>query len=452
MGDIVQHPHGWAVVVVGVVVGVGGSRPAGAQGLIVQGEGAVNVGYTQTTQSEAVVDPTAQASDRPVSSSGSFLTELRPGILLQFGSPRLTWRAGYTFSAALSPGADQTISYSNQANLAAAAELTKFSLMTVSGSASQGGTSFLLSQQPADAGKPAIRAPGNPDLISASGVEAWSWQVSQRLVVQQTLNGSLSAPENDLHDRNSELTGTVALEYQWGRDNVGLEGRGSLAWLRPVQAEFPPYKTTTNDLLARWNHDFTPQWNAFARAGIEQLYMGTGNRPLALLPTGNAIVRYTAGRVVGAIDFTHGSATNLQVGSVSLTDQATGRGIFTIDQEKARVLSFSAGFLHNEPLGEARISAGTGNAVQADAGFTTMLTKHSVATVRYSLAYQFDQDGGVGPTLIHIFLVGVIARYSNTTKDIRPVPTRGDRVDGTDGQGFLPGDASSLPDDAEKNR
>src|SRR5882724_7486057 len=107
MGDIVQHPRGWAVVVVGMVVSVG--RPAGAQGLIVQGEGAVNVGYTQTTQSEAVIDPTAQASDRPVSSTGSFLTELRPSILLQFGSPRLTWRAGYTFSAAFSPGASQSV-------------------------------------------------------------------------------------------------------------------------------------------------------------------------------------------------------------------------------------------------------------------------------------------------------------------------------------------------------
>jgi len=448
MRDIVQHACQAVVVVVVGVVG----RPAGAQGLIVQGEGAVNVGYTQTTQAAAAIDPTAQASDQPVTSTGSFLTELRPSILLQFGSPRLTWRAGYTFSAALSPGAGQSVAYSNQANLAAAAELSKFSLMTVSGSAAQGGTSFLLSQQPAETGQPAIRAPGNPALVSASATEALSWQASERWMVQQTIIGSLSAPENDLHDRNSQLAGTLALDHQWGRDNVGLEARASVAWLRPLQAELKPYKSTTNDLLGRWNHDFTPRWNAFARAGIEQLYMGTGNRPLALLPTGSAIVRYSAGRVVGGLDFTHGSATNLQVGSVSLADQVTGRGIFTIDPEKARVLSFSAGFLHNEPIGEARIAAGTGNAVQGDAGFTTMLTKNSVATVRYSLAYQFGQDGGVGSSLIHVFLVGVIARYSNTSKVIRPVPTRGDRVDGSDGQGFLPSDPSRIPDDAEKTR
>ncbi len=448
MRDIVQDACRAVVVVAVVVVG----RPAGAQGLIVQGEGAVNVGFTQTTQSAAVIDPTAQASDQPVSSASSFLTELRPGILLQFGSPRLTWRVNYAFSAALSPDSSTSVAYSNQANLSAAAELTKFSMMTVSGSAAQGGTSFLLSQQPAEAGKPAIRAPGNPDLVSASATEALSWQVSQIFVVQQTLIGSLSAPENDLHDRSSELTGTLAIEHQWGRDAVGLEGRASVAWLRPQQADIPPYKTTTNDLLGRWNHDFTPQWNAFARVGIEQLYMGTGNRPLALLPTGNAIVRYSAGRLVTGVDFTHGSATNLQVGSVSLTDQATGHGIFTIDPQKARVLSFSAGFLHNEPIGEARIAAGTGNAVQGDVGFTTMLTKHSVLTARYSLAYQFGQDGGVGSTLIHTVLVGVIARYSNTSKVIRPVPTRGDRVDGSDGQGFLPSDPSRVPDDAEKTR
>jgi hypothetical protein len=123
---------------------------------------------------------------------------------------------------------------------------------------------------------------------------------------------------------------------------------------------------------------------------------------------------------------------------VSLTDSLTARGNVVLDTRKARVVSFSGGFLHNQPIGDlnALVAAGTGNAVQGDVGFTTSISTRILATARYSLAYQFGQGGGIAPTLVHIFLIGVTGSVKNTTQTVRPLPMHGRRVDGSDGVGF----------------
>ena len=241
MRAVVEYPRGWAAVVVVMVIGA--SRPAIAQSVQLQGDASANVGYTQVTRGTAQVDPTADAADRPASSTSQLFTELRPGISLQTGSPRVTWRAGYVFSGNLSLTGGPLATYANAANAAMAAELSQGSLLTVSAAASQGGTSFLLSQRAADAGQPELRAPGNPNLISGTLVESLSWQLLRHLAIQHTLIGSVSAPQDALDQRNSALTATLALESPQTRDVFGLEVHASVSWLRPLQAEQRPYKT-----------------------------------------------------------------------------------------------------------------------------------------------------------------------------------------------------------------
>jgi len=343
-----------------------------------------------------------------------------------------------------------TPSYSNQAVAALAAELTPLTTLTANTTIAQGGTGFLQSQAPPEMGRPEIRAPGNPDRISATLSEGLAWQAGRHLQVQHSLLGTLSMPQDDFAQRSAALTNTESIERLYERDTIGAEFRAGVSFLSPLRADLGRYASYTSALLARWNHDFSPRWNGLATAGVEQLYIDSGNRPLAFLPAGSATVLYSAQRGGGAIEFRHGTATNLQVGSVSLADELTARGVITIDERKSRVLGFSAGFLHNQPFSEAaaQAAAGTGNAIQVDAGLTTALANAVLLSVRYSLAYQYGQDSGlkqdsdsaqsgnVGPTLAHIFFVGVTASYSNTKQIKRPIPTRGQRVDGTDGQGF----------------
>ncbi|HEX2685580.1 MAG TPA: hypothetical protein VHN14_03140 [Kofleriaceae bacterium] len=435
MHAIAWHPRGFAAAVVVAIAIL--SRSAVAQSVEVKADATVNVGYNQTTRSTVEVDPDADKADVPSSSTSSLFTEIRPAITLQSGSPRLTWRAGYLFSGNVSlAGGSPT--FSNQANGALVAEMSQVTVLTMSAAVAQGGTSFQLSQRAASEGTPEIRAPGNPNTITASLSEAIAWQASRHLQVQHSLLATVSALQDDLGNETSAFTGTLSLERPFDRDVVGVQLRAGLSRLSPLRTDQSPYTSLSNAVLGRWNHDFTVRWNGFASAGIEQVFTDIGSRPLAFLPSGSAILRYAGEGAVGSLEFTHGTATNLAVGAVSLTDLLTARGIVTIDAFKSRALSFSAGFLHNEPIGEAAaaVAAATGNAVQGDGAFTTALTRRVLASLRYSVAYQFGQGGGVGPTLAHIFFLGVTGSVSNTNLVQRPFPKLGQRVDGGDSQGF----------------
>jgi hypothetical protein len=415
-----------------------GERPAAAQRTVVEADGAVNIGYTQVTRGTLQADPNAQAADVQDGSIGGFFTEVRPGIAIQTGSPRLTWRAGYQFSGNLSLSGEQLGSYSNQGNVSLGAELTKFTTLSFGAAVLQGGTSFLFAQRTADAGNPEIRAPDNANLVSASLAESLGWEAGRHLSVQQALVANASAPVNALDQRNSSAAASLSLDRVYALDSYGLEARAGIAWLRPLRADLAPYQTMTNSLSARYNRDFSPSWNGLVTAGIEQVYSNTGSQPLAFLPAGSASVRYSLYNAVAALDVSHGTAINLQVGSVSLADKVTARGIITLDPREYRALSFSAGVLHNEPIGEVDsvIAAGTGNAFQGDVGFTTAISRSILFSARYSVAYQFDQGANIPPTLAHIALVGVTAVYKNTERATRPVPKRGRRLDGTDAEGF----------------
>jgi hypothetical protein len=450
MRVLVQQPTRWAIAVALAIAAA--ESPAAAQRVIYTADGTINVGYTQVTQEQFEADPMAEPGDRAVSSTGGVFTEIRPGISLQSGKPRLLWTLGYQFSTNLVFGESQSTAYTNTANFALAMLPSKFTQATVSASVAQGGTSFLLSQRAAEEGEPQIRAPGNPSTFSVSFAQSLTWEVGRRVNLRQGLGAGASAPSNDFDQYSASLTGTLGIDRVFRRDTGGLELRASLARLQELNAEATRYTNLTTAAVLRWNHDFSYKWNGLATAGVEQVYSGTGGEPLGLFPTGSALLRYTSGKVLAAAEFGHGSAYNLQVGAVSLADRITARGAYTLDVQKLRTLSLSAGFLHNQPIGEVSelaAAAAAGDAIQIDAGFTTAINKLFFLTARYSLAYQFGQDSGIRPSLAHIASVGVTARYTNASEADKAVRRKalrpGGRVDGADGKQLLTGDDAPPP-------
>lgn len=428
-----MHARRWSLTTAGAAAACLAAAPPAAANPEVEADGTINLGYSQVSQSTFQADPMAEPGDVPDDSSSRLFTEIRPGIAIQTGRPRLAYRFTYQFSGIFS--VEGNPAYANQGTVALISLPSKYTTLTITGLVGQGGTAFLQSQRPAEAGQPEFRAPGNPNLVSATVTEALSWAAGRHTAMQQSLSASASAPQDDLGESSGSLGGALVLERLFKRFATGLEVRSTVSRLRPLQTNLDPYNSVTNSLLVRFRHDFSYRWNGLATAGVEQVFIDNGSRPLALLPTGSITGLYTFGDTTIAFDLSHGSLTNIQVGTVSITDRVTARGIYTLNAQKLRALSFSAGFLHNEPIGEsaALVAAGTGNAVSFDAGFTTELTKHVIGNARYSLAYQFDQAGGLEPILAHIFSIGVTARYGTATKAaLRPQPKLGQRLDGSD--------------------
>ena len=414
-----------------VIMGTAGRATAQT---VYQLDGALDVGYTaQTVSTVPFVDPAASET----TTDGRFYTEIRPRIAFFTGAPSLLLRAGYLFAANISLDGKAPHTYSNQGDVSLAAQLSTRASMTLAAVVTQGGTAFQLSQRAADASEPTIRAPGNPAQVSASLTEFLLYELGPHFQLGQGISGTLTAPQDDLGLFNSTVTGSLFVDRVFPNDAIGFELRSAVSRLQPLLSEGDAYFNITNSLLARWTHDFDYRWNANLTAGVQQVATLAGSYPVAILPTGSLTARYAARDAAGSVSFTHGTDTNLQTGTVSTTEQVSAHASVSFDPIRPRILGASVGFLHNEPLGEASalIAAGAGNAFQADVGFTWGLTDQVLATARYSLAYQFGQEAGIPPSLAHVILIGITARYSNA-RFMPPVPRLGQRVDGGDAIGF----------------
>lgn len=414
-------------------------RPAFAETAVLL-DGAANLNLNETTAEVRNGEgSSASRTSRRVSA------EVRPGLVLQFGSPRLAWRVGYLFAGSFNLYGEGSSSYSNAADVALAAELTKRSTLMVGGSLTQGSTLFQRSQRAADAGQPGFRAPGDPDRVTTMLSESFAWEASPETRLRQGIAATLSAPQSDLGLFSAEVAGAIGVDHTFQRDAIGVELRPSFSWLRPLRVDEDAFASITNSLVGSWNRDLSRSWNGQVVAGVQQVATFAGSHPLAILPTGSLAAGCTVGNAAGSLAFTHGAATNLETGTVSVSDAVVLRGVVDLDPLRVRVVSASAGFMHAEPLGEtsARVAAGTGNSVQGDVGLVWELSPALLSTVRYSVAYQFGQAADLPSSLAHALLIGLTARYGNA-RQVPPMPTPGRRVDGSDAVGF-PGSGTREP-------
>lgn len=402
-------------------------RPAAAQTVYTM-DGAVNLGYSDTSVQGVERDP----AETPTGNVHKLFTDVRPGIAAQFMSSRLVWNVGYVFAASLAD--DGTNTYSNSGNLSLATQLSPRSALTLSAGATQGGTAFQLNERAPEAANPEIRAPGSPNQFASSFAESFAWQASPYLRLTQGASTTVSAPEGDLSTVNSDSSASLGLDRVFAVDTVGASLTSSVARLQPVTAGTEPFFNIVNSLVARWAHDFGWRWSGQASAGVQQILTLTGSTPLAIVPTGSAAAQVQLGRTAtAAVSYTRGATSNLQTGTVAMTDQVSVRGFASFDARHPRFLGISAGYLHSAPLGDApiRVATGTGDALQGDVGLVWGLSDSVLATARYSVAYQFNQGAGVEPALAHVLTIGITGRYS-TGRYTPPMPSFGRRVDESD--------------------
>src|SRR5262245_49114404 len=164
MRVLMRDSGGWVVAL--AIAGIAGlARPAAAQRVVFQADGAVNVGYNQTTRAVYNADANPEQRDIRDSSIASLFTEISPGISLQTGSPRLSWRIGYKFAgnirladasststtgeptpegappmegAAAADSDRKAFGYANSADVALAAQLSQFTTLTLTAALAQG--------------------------------------------------------------------------------------------------------------------------------------------------------------------------------------------------------------------------------------------------------------------------------------------------------------------------
>jgi hypothetical protein len=408
-----------------VLLAVVSACPAEAQSVF-QLDGSVALNYSVTTPSSL--------EDRGLT------TQVIPAVTFQTGSPKLVFRIGYLFAGNFNIYGSGSNYYSNLLRLSLAFQPAAGSTLTIDASVTQGGTAFQNSQRPADQGQPVIRAPGNPDQISATLSEAFTWEASRSMRMTQGFSASVVAPEYNLDRTNSLVSLSLGLDHMGQRDAIGGTLSSSVALLRPTLSGGDPFYSLANSLVGNWSRDFSQNWNGQLAAGLSNVIQLDGNHMTAFVPTAAATVRYFAndvGRSGGSVSLGYGPTFNLYTGTLTQAVSISGRGFVNFNSPWARTLSFSAGYLRSWAVNEAAAlnAAGLGHAVQGDIGLVWGLSSALLVSARGSIAYQFGQPDGLAPSMSYIFLVGITGRYSNATS-MSAVPTIGGRVDGADGARF----------------
>ena len=397
-------------------------RPAKAQ-TVIAADGTLNLNYTMTTPHTP--------------GTGALETEIRPSVVFQMRSPRFVWSASYRFTGSLTLNSQYTNSYSNLLVLTATSVLTERSTLDLSGSLHQGDVAFQLTEAAPDAGNPTFRPQGNPNFVTAILREGLSWQVSPEFGLGQGITGTLVAPQYSLDEYSASLAGFLRLNRAFQTNALGAAWLPTASLLRGAGDGGEPFWTVTNALEASWNHDFDSGWNGQLSAGVAHVISFVGENPSSVVPTGSLTARYFSGSTSGALALAYGPYTNLSTGTVSQSGSVTARGSVSFDPLVPRHLAASVGFRRSRPLGAVAPGslAGLGDALQGDVGFVWALTPALRASARASVAYQFNQPGGVANSLVEVFLVGLTYYYSNAAS-MPPMPTPGQRVDGADAVGL----------------
>lgn len=401
-----------------------------AQAVELHADGALSVGVSRSSRAEVQVDP---LGEQPDEADAQLFTELRPALALQSTFRRMRWGVGYQFAGRLTDDS-AILSSSNLADAQLAGDLTQRLDLAAGVSLAQGSATSLVGLVPADTATTTIRAPSDQSRLTLTAFEALGLEVGPTTTLQQSLQVTGTAPQEALDESSSDAMASLAIEKARRRTVGALEVRSRIARLRPLQAELAPYSTLTNTVVIRGSHDLSPRWHVQGTLGIEQVYADHSGKPLALLPTVSTLLDFSSRATNFAMELSRGVQPNLEVGTIAVSNRLGFRGLVMFDEMQQRALRFSAGGIHNEPLGQYEvIAAGTMDALQADVGVTAAINSRVMLFARYSASYQFDQMDMLPSTTMHVVLVGAAAFYSSTGKPRRALPRSGRRVDNVDG-------------------
>lgn len=362
-----------------------------------------------------------------------YAMEFRPGLLLQFGSPQLVWRARYLLASTMTNGGES--GYSHFADLTLASEPTRRTAVTLGVSVTQGGAAFRISQPAADAGRPDFLDPEAPDLVTGTARQTFSWEVTPTLRLGQEFHGSWTAAPAALDDPNSSASGLLRLDWLFESNALGASVGATYSRLRPMDlpVRLPHLQSWIASFLASWSRDFDERWSGEVAGGV-QLVKIIEPSSATWSPSGRLTIRYSAGAGEASFSAIHAVLPRVETGTLSQTDELVLRGTWALDRDRRGVLSGSAGLLQTRPRRDAGLLEQPNNALRGDASLAWSFSPLVQATARYSVAHQF----WLGETsTVHVLLAGITIRFSNTDV-VPPIPSPGQRVDGSDAVRFQP--------------
>lgn len=398
----------------------------------IQGEATVSGGWSDAV-GNAPIDPAAGN----LGAGGDFFGEVRPGLLLTYGSPRFVQQLGYLFTASSYLHSGYT--YANRLQWSGVAELTRRSTLQFSLFGDEGRLNTLLTQQDPTQTQIGNVPLGNTTYLTVGAAQAFSWLLRPLWQLSESALFTLYKPIDPVGALGLILDPGLRLDRIWKSDSLGAEVRMGYAYYQEVRDPATGVKITDAQrqlipsAMLRWRHDlghFFGSELGFGVAGAMRAQDGGGR---IWGPAAFGALRYAHPTGFADLSYSYGIVGNALAGQSFQAHLATLRAGLPLGKRSRFSLNASAGYEHGEQI-DVNLGATVArlDLLLGDVALTYQPSGEIALFARYQALYQVGHASDAMPEPTYgrnTILIGINGRYPAAPAAV--VPRAGaQRIDG----------------------
>jgi hypothetical protein len=356
----------WGVVATGwlVTLGLGLAVPARARAQHVETRAAVTLtaAYTRSLGDAASIG----VLDANTFSSVSLV--LSPSLIALLDTPRTENTLTYAFSLtapfylqAPATGPQNPIVPSNRFSYAGHYELSEITSMTFGVNFLESPINTLVPSQAATATPVQTEPAGVAQLITVSGNEGFSRQITERMAFTQAGAFSFGDPIDPLvtRARTYSAQNSFGIGRTFAYDLLGVTLTNQLNYFTAAENTAgglvtPATSTYINTLALNWTRPFSDRLTSALTAGVTQTLSPDALQPMQVQPTGSVTLNYTFNYATAALAYAHAAMPNLATATVDFNDAASLRFSVPIGVT-GLIATGTFGFTHSVPIATSSI-------------------------------------------------------------------------------------------------
>ena len=397
-----------------------------------QGEVTVTGGWTDSV-GNAPVDTTSGV----LGPAGDFYGEIRPALILTYGSPRFVQRLAYLFTG--TEYIHNLGTYANRLEWGGVAEPTRTTVFQFGLFAAEGTLNTLLTGQDASLAQIGAVPIGNSPYFTAGANESFLWELDPVWRLTQDSLFTLFEPFEPTGPLNYLFDPGIRLDRVWQHDSLGGELRSEYIY---YQALFdangavitPEQRQILSRAMLRWKHDFGHFFGTELGFGVIEMMRASDGGGRIWGPAALAALRYVHPYGYAELTYTYGIDPNTLSGQSYEAHQVSLRASLPFGPKRRFQVGASAGYQHGRLI-DVNLGTTTSSLdlVLADASLTYTPRDEISFFVRYQLFYEVGNPSDAAPEPTYgrnTVMIGISGRYPGAPAAVVPGggPQRVDEV------------------------
>jgi hypothetical protein len=325
-----RMPRATLAMAAGAITSLALAAPARAEPWVFNAVGAALGSWTDNILNVRDPDPLGGPG-----AEADLYTELRPGVLAVYETPRSVHNLSYTLTYTAYATHSEANSLQHQVSHAGVFHVSPTSDLTLGADFALGQTNQLASGRPGTVGQTGIVPSGSQDFVRAGATQGLSWQPSpdwrctQLASVQLLFAEANTDADIDPESRGLNLSLAGAAERGWRDDSLSLQlGASHVRLSSTLEGAGNDRESTQLDLSvgAGWTHDLGRELSVQLRGGVTRIMSVDGDFDPSLRPTAGADLAWSPNWARWVASYSRSTQADLFIARNTETDAASLSG------------------------------------------------------------------------------------------------------------------------------